>query len=293
MVDNSYSDDDSDSTVEETLVMLNLPQLINSNNILKNLSSYRKKDGALECPKEENSISIEGDHTNIKNLNPVFSKNNLTNVAHNSNSDVTDCKEENNIYQFLKMNENIKKKKEKNLFKMNKELSDCDIMKKAQNNSNEKKYDENESIEKESIENESIENESIEIESVDKDGLVITDVEKNKTNVDAKNKINSKEVDKIPFNINSISLSNLFTDFPECVINNKYKFKGIHTSSIGTNLYFKEPENLKKNEKNICTKSEVLHDFNENIKNENKKNRDDFTVYEGYSTKIISFEIDY
>ncbi|KYN97162.1 hypothetical protein PGSY75_1337900 [Plasmodium gaboni] len=213
--------DDSDSTVEETLVMLNIPQLNNDEEKIKNLNRLRKKKG------EKIFIPSDNEYENKSNDNIIGDEN-------KSNDNIT-----------------VNKKNYKN---------DC-----HDNNSCNKDFDN-------------------EIKCNTKKSM---DKEK-------KNNLADKiSIDNIPLEINNITLNKLFDECPKCIINNKYIFKGIHTSSIGTNLFFKEPEN----HKHITNETHSNFSSNDNIhmtkQNENKITRDDFSTYQGYSTKIISFEIDY
>ncbi|SOV18022.1 conserved Plasmodium protein, unknown function [Plasmodium sp. gorilla clade G2] len=213
--------EDSDSTVEETLVMLNIPQLNNDEEKIKNLNRLRKKKG------EKIFIPADNEYENKSN-------DNITGDEKKNNDNIT-----------------VNKKNYKN---------DC-----HDNNSYNKDYD--------------------------------NDIKCNtKKSMDKEKKNNLADkisIDNIPLQINNITLNKLFDECPECIINNKYIFKGIHTSSIGTNLFFKEPENHKQ----ITNETHSNFSSNDNIhmnkQNENKITRDDFSTYQGYSTKIISFEIDY
>ncbi|SOV24421.1 conserved Plasmodium protein, unknown function [Plasmodium sp. DRC-Itaito] len=213
--------DDSDSTVEETLVMLNIPQLNNDEEKIKNLNRLRKKKG------EKIFIPSDNEYENKSNDNIIGDEN-------KSNDNIT-----------------VNKKNYKNDF--------------HDNNSCNKDFD--------------------------------NDIKCNtKKSMDKEKKNNLADkisIDNIPLEINNITLNKLFDECPKCIINNKYIFKGIHTSSIGTNLFFKEPEN----HKHITNETHSNFSSNDNIhmnkQNENKITRDDFSTYQGYSTKIISFEIDY
>ncbi|SOV17758.1 conserved Plasmodium protein, unknown function [Plasmodium gaboni] len=235
--------DDSDSTVEETLVMLNIPQLNNDEEKIKNLNRLRKKKG------EKIFIPSDNEYENKSNDNIIGdekkSNDNITGDEKKSNDNI--------IGDENKSNDNItvNKKNYKNDF--------------HDNNSCNKDFDN-------------------EIKCNTKKSM---DKEK-------KNNLADKiSIDNIPLEINNITLNKLFDECPKCIINNKYIFKGIHTSSIGTNLFFKEPEN----HKHITNETHSNFSSNDNIhmnkQNENKITRDDFSTYQGYSTKIISFEIDY
>ncbi|SBT80042.1 conserved Plasmodium protein, unknown function [Plasmodium malariae] len=247
-MDGYYSDDDSDSTVEETLIMLNLPQLNNDEKKLKNLNICRKKKGE-EIHIENKKEIKKNENIEKKSSSNLLSKKGTVHNLSNINIDLTN--DEEHINEFLNSD-----------------------------HAPETVYGESTNVKLDG-------NEKFHENLQDKGN-------KNNRNENSKEdayNLNNNEGDIIPFEINSISLKNLFAECPECVINNKYKFKGMHTSSIGTNLYFKEPYNLK--DKNHLTSYEVSYEnINRNMKNENKITRDDFTSYEGYSRKIISFEID-
>ncbi|SOV81310.1 conserved Plasmodium protein, unknown function [Plasmodium sp. gorilla clade G3] len=207
--------DDSDSTLEETLVMLNIPQLNNDEEKIKNLNRLRKKKGEKIFIASDNEYENEYENEKKNNDKITGNKKNYKNDCHDNNSCNTD------FYNDIK----------------------CNTEKNMENENN--------------------------------------------------NMVDKICIDNIPLEINNITLNKLFDECPECIINNKYIFKGIHTSSIGTNLFFKEPEN----HKNLTNDAHSDFSSNENIhmnkQNENKITRDDFSTYQGYSTKIISFEIDY
>ncbi|SOS80490.1 conserved Plasmodium protein, unknown function [Plasmodium sp. gorilla clade G1] len=218
--------DDSDSSVEETIVMLNIRQLNNDEEKIKNLNRLRKKKGE--------KIYMESDHGyDNKKKNEEQNVDEITKNEEQNNDEITG-----------------NKKNYKN---------DC-------NDNNSCNTDFHNDI-------------------------------KNNTKKDMDHENNNMDnkicIDNIPLEINNITLNKLFDECPQCIINKKYIFKGIHTSSIGTNLFFKEPEN----HKNLTndTKSDISSNENINInkQNANKITRDDFSTYQGYSTKIISFEIDY
>ncbi|CDU20183.1 uncharacterized protein PY17X_1356800 [Plasmodium yoelii] len=269
MADNDLSDDQSDSTVEETLVMLNLPSLNNDENRLKNLNTFRKEKG--------NEIYIERKKNNTtKNDDFIVAKKDDSNYISDMN---TVRNNSNNFTNFNKLQIDLTNDHEvveevKNDF--NSEISSNNINEKIDNN-------------KKSTIIEILDNTHEELNNNNKE----KDDENSKNdNIKRKCVNNNDDLDNIPFEINSISLKNLFNEYPECIINNKYKFKGVHTSSIGTNLYFKEPENIKN--KNIFKNYDISNeDYEKNVKGDNNITRDDFTIYEGFSTKIISFEIDY
>ncbi|CRH01708.1 conserved Plasmodium protein, unknown function [Plasmodium relictum] len=273
---NNYSDTDSDSTIEETLVMLNFPQLNNDENKLKNFNIFRKKKEEKFNLESENKIKIIEEKKNVHsekvpNSNNL-SKNNTVNEINITDINLT----KDNEHETLN-NDNILRinKKDNNVNCNSYDTQENNIY----SNNGEVHYNTNENIRND---------DSYIINESNKD-LVDKEKENDKTN---EGYLDDNIIDNIPFEINNITLKNIFTETPQCIINNKYKFKGIQTSSIGTNLYFKEPESLKN--KNDLKNYEISYDdFNRSIKNENKITRDNFTIYEGYSTKIISFEIDY
>ncbi|CAC9699000.1 conserved Plasmodium protein, unknown function [Plasmodium sp. DRC-Itaito] len=207
--------DDSDSTLEETLVMLNIPQLNNDEEKIKNLNRLRKKKGE--------KIYITSDNEN--NENPINEKKNNDEITGNKKNYKNDCNDNNccntDFHNDIKCNT-------------------------KKNNDNENN-----------------------------------------------NMADKICIDNIPLEINNITLNKLFDECPECILNNKYIFKGIHTSSLGTNLFFKEPENHKNLTNDAHSDFSSSEHINMNKQNENKITRDDFSTYQGYSTKIISFEIDY
>ncbi|CRG95089.1 conserved Plasmodium protein, unknown function [Plasmodium gallinaceum] len=255
---NNYSENDSDSTVEETLVMLNFPQLNNDENKLKNLNIFRKKKS--EHPEKiPNSNNLPNQYT-INDINGIeidLTKDNNNNTEETLNNDIILNKNDNNVncnsYDIQENNKQCNNREVQ--YKMNENVINSDSYMVNETNK----------------------------ELVDNDKCTLKKSE---------SCLDNNIIDNIPFEVNSITLKNIFTENPQCVINDKYKFKGIQTSSIGTNLYFKEPESLKN--KNDLKNYEISYDdYNRNIKNENKMTRDDFTIYEGYSTKIISFKIDY
>ncbi|CXJ01997.1 conserved Plasmodium protein, unknown function [Plasmodium berghei] len=270
MADNDLSDDQSDSTVEETLVMLNLPSLNIDENRLKNLNTYRKQKGNeiyIErknhdtTPNDDFIITSKDDSNYISDMNTVRnSSNNFTNL---------------NKLQIDLTNEHELVDEVKNDF--NSEIGSNDIHEKIDNNKKSTIIEILEDSHEELNNNKEHDDENI----------------KNVNNNTKRKCVNNNDdLDNIPFEINSISLKNLFNEYPECIINNKYKFKGVHTSSIGTNLYFKEPENIK-NKKLLKNCDISYKDYEKSVKGDNYITRDDFAIYEGFSTKIISFEIDY
>ncbi|GAW82190.1 hypothetical protein, conserved [Plasmodium gonderi] len=253
----NYEDTDSDSTVEETLVMLNLPQLNNDERKLKNLNIYRKKKG--EKIYRENEMSINKKENYEKKLISSKGERKVNKLGNQNNLKIDLTNHEGHTGDTLIIDDDTERIQSfspgDTVDMENAYPSVREIMQGGDNKNNGDKNNMN----------------------------------KNGTHV---NQSMRDEVDNIPFEIDNISLKNLFAECPECIINNKYKFKGIHTSSIGTNFFFKEPDSLKN--KSSLTNYELSYDpFDTNIKNENQMSRDDFSMYEGYSTKIISFEIDH
>ncbi|CAD2098954.1 conserved Plasmodium protein, unknown function [Plasmodium vinckei] len=270
MADSDLSDDQSDSTVEETLVMLNLPSLNNDENRLKNLNTYRKQKGNEIYIERKNHDATTNDDFIIAKKNDLNYISDMNTVRNNSNNFSNLNKLEIDLTNEHEVVEEVKSD-------LNSEISSNDVHEKIDNN-------------KKSTIIEILEDTHKEINNnKEKD-----DENSKSVNNNTKRKCvnHNDDLDNIPFEINSISLKNLFNECPECIINNKYKFKGVHTSSIGTNLYFKEPENIK-NKKLLKNYDLSYEDYEKNIKGDNNITRDDFTIYEGFSTKIISFEIDY
>ncbi|CDO66168.1 conserved Plasmodium protein, unknown function [Plasmodium reichenowi] len=218
--------DDSDSTVEETLVMLNIRQLNNDEEKIKNLNRLRKKKGE--------KIYIESDHGY----------------------------------------DNKKKNEEQNVD----EITKNEEQNKDEITGNKKNY-----------KNDCNDNNSC---NIDFHNDIKSNTKKDMDN-ENNNMGNNICIDNIPLEINNITLNKLFDECPQCIINKKYIFKGIHTSSIGTNLFFKEPENHKNLKNDAQSDFSSIENININKQNANKITRDDFSTYQGYSTKIISFEIDY
>ncbi|KEG04957.1 conserved Plasmodium protein, unknown function [Plasmodium vinckei vinckei] len=261
MADSDLSDDQSDSTIEETLVMLNLPSLNNDENRLKNLNTYRKQKGNEIYIEKKNHDVTTNDDFIIKKKNDSNYISDMNTVRNNSNNFSNLNKLEIDLTNEHEVVEEVK----------------SDLSSEISLNGAHEKIDNNKK--------------STIIEIVEDTHEKVNN-NKEKDNKNSKSVNNNDDLDNIPFEINSISLKNLFDECPECILNNKYKFKGVHTSSIGTNLYFKEPENIK-NKKLLKNYDLSYEDYEKNVKGDNNITRDDFTIYEGFSTKIISFEIDY
>ncbi|SBS85958.1 conserved Plasmodium protein, unknown function [Plasmodium ovale] len=252
-----WPDDRSDSTVEETLLMLNLPQLNDDDNKLKHLNIYRKKKGERTVIEKQNYLTMQGGFDKENSSNDTSESSISGSNTNELKIDLTNEEEHMESY------------------------GQCSDHGTRQTCEGEKKED----------------NEDVIVtgeQTLKQNKNERNCIKKKNTQESRERKESKDEVDNIPFEIHSISLKNLFDECPECVINKKYKFRGIHTSSIGTNLYFKEPESLKN--KNVRTNYEVSYDnLTKNIKEKKEKKitRDDFASYAGYSTKIVSFEIDY
>ncbi|CAA9989954.1 conserved Plasmodium protein, unknown function [Plasmodium knowlesi strain H] len=261
MSKSSDEDAHSDSTVEETLVMLNLPQLSIDERKLKNLNIYRKKKG--EKFYIENELGVKKNENSSKGRRKNAPKDNHLGSQKSIKFDLTNDEEQEppgNILVSSDDSEEMGRSVEGDATEV--ASSPRGISQGGKNKDEGQKK---------------------------KEGKQNSDDPKD---ADVKH-AHGDQVDNIPFDIDTISISNLFAECPECIINNKYKFKGIHTSSIGTNLFFKEPDSLKKKKSDLSNYELSYDHMSTNMKVENKMSRDDFTHYEGYSTKIISFEIDY
>ncbi|GAB67683.1 hypothetical protein PCYB_122500 [Plasmodium cynomolgi strain B] len=280
MTDGRSSDEDthSDSTIEETLVMLNLPQLNSDERKLKNLNIYRKKKGDQIYIENEREGKKKENHS--KGSPNQVAKDNRLESQNSINIDLTNDEE-----QALRGDNLISWDGSEEMGSSVRGDATEGVSSLRGSSHGGKK---NERQKSEGPKNEGQKNEGQKNGVPKNGGPQNSDLPKD---ADAK-KARGNEVDNIPFDIDTISISNLFAECPECIINSKYKFKGIHTSSIGTNLFFKEPDSLKK--KSCKSNYELSYDhLNTNMNVENRMSRDDFTHYEGYSTKIISFEIDY
>ncbi|ANQ09527.1 Uncharacterized protein PCOAH_00042060 [Plasmodium coatneyi] len=255
MSKSSDEDANSDSTVEETLVMLNLPQLSVDERKLKNLNIYRKKKGEKIYIENERKVKKKENHS--KGRPNDAPKDNRLGSQRSIKFDLTNDEEEELPGDILissdgsdKMDSSVRGDATEGVSSTGgKNIDEGQKDERPQNSGHPK-------------------------------------------DADAKH-ARGNDVDNIPFDIDTISISNLFAECPECIINSKYKFKGIHTSSIGTNLFFKEPDSLKKKKSDVSNYELSYDHLSTNMKVENRMSRDDFTHYEGYSTKIISFEIDY
>ncbi|CAG9473287.1 conserved Plasmodium protein, unknown function [Plasmodium vivax] len=258
MSQRSDEDANSDSTVEETLVMLNLPQLNSDERKLKNLNIYRKKKGDQIYIENEPGVKKKENHSKGSPNGAV--KGNQLGSLNKINFDLTNDEEQELVGDVLISGDGS----EEMGSSARGDATEGASSPRGQNSEGQK-------------------NEGQKNERQKNGGTQDTHHPKH---------LRGNQVDNIPFDIDTISISNLFAECPECIINGKYKFKGIHTSSIGTNLFFKEPDSLKK--KSGLSNYELSYDhLGTNMKGENRMSRDDFTHYEGYSTKIISFEIDY
>ncbi|KJP86864.1 hypothetical protein AK88_03475 [Plasmodium fragile] len=254
----SDEDTHSDSTVEETLVMLNLPQLNSDERKLKNLNIFRKKKGDKIYIENERGVKKKENHSKGK-LNDA-AKGDRLGSQQSINIDLTNDEEQERLGHVLISSDGSQE-------------GAPSPRRSSQGGKNKHKG------QKKVPKNGRQKNEGPQDSAYPKDA--------------SPKHARGNEVDNIPFDIDTISLRNLFAECPECIINNKYKFKGIHTSSIGTNLFFKEPDSLKKKKSDLPNYELSYDHLSTNMKVENRMSRDDFTHYEGYSTKIISFEIDY
>ncbi|EUD67682.1 hypothetical protein C922_01868 [Plasmodium inui San Antonio 1] len=285
MSESSDEDAHSDSTVEETLVMLNLPQLNSDERKLKNLNIYRKKKGdQIYIENERWGVKKKENHS--KGSRNAAAKDNRLGSQKSINIDLTNDEEQGLLGDILISSDGSEE--------MGRSVR-ADAMEGApsprgnsQGGKNKDGGQKNQRQKNQRQKNEVQKNEVPKNGGQKNEGPQNNDHPKD---ADGKHE-RGNQVDNIPFDIDTISISNLFGECPECIINNKYKFKGIHTSSIGTNLFFKEPDSLKK--KSGLSNYELSYDhLSRNMKVDNRISRDDFTHYEGYSTKIISFEIDY